>query len=221
MTGTPIPGVPVSGAGLVVVLLLALIGVASYLIGSISSGFLVGKIYRNVDLRRVGSGSTGATNTFRTLGPGAGALVAVFDITKGALAVWLARAVVPVGGELLVVAQAIAAMGAVAGHCWPALLEGRGGRGVATAFGAFVFIATGAWIGAVLAFVLALAVTRIVSVGSLASVAGGVLAYVLLSAFGIIGFHPATLAFTLVAGAIIVWRHRPNIERLMRGAEPR
>lgn len=198
-----------------------LIGLAAYAIGSISSGYLVGRIYRNVDLRRVGSGSTGATNTFRTLGPGAGVLVALFDISKGVLAVWLARLFVPAPPDLLHVAQAIAAAGAVVGHCWPAFLEGRGGRGVATAFGGLVFIATPAWIGAVLAFVLALAVTRIVSVGSLASVVGGVGGYVLFAALGMTPFEWATLAFTLVAGGIIVWRHRPNIERLMRGAEPR
>ncbi len=203
------------------VLSLVVIAGGSYAIGSISSGYIVGKIYRNVDLRRVGSGSTGATNTFRTLGPGAGVLVALLDIAKGAVAVWLARAIVPAPADLMHVAQALAAVGAVVGHCWPAFLEGRGGRGVATAFGALVFVATPAWVGAVLAFFVALAATRIVSVSSLASVAGGVGGYVLLSALGITPFHPATLAFTLVAGGIIVWRHRPNIERLMRGAEPR
>lgn len=202
-------------------LLFALIFVGAYFFGSISSGYLVGRIYRNVDLRRVGSGSTGATNTFRTLGPGAGLLVAFFDIAKGAAAVWLARLLFPGPAPLVPLAEAIAAVAAVVGHCWPALHEGRGGRGVATAFGAFLFIATPAWLGAVLAFFLALAVTRIVSVGSLASVVGGVGGYLVLSAIGVTPFHPATLAFTLVAGGIIVWRHRPNIERLMRGAEPR
>jgi acyl phosphate:glycerol-3-phosphate acyltransferase len=209
-----------SGAWVVALQLVA-IGVAAYFIGSISSGYLVGRIYRNVDLRRMGSGSTGATNTFRTFGPGAGLLVAFFDIAKGALAIWLARLLFPGPTDLVPLAEAVAAVAAVAGHCWPVFHEGRGGRGVATAFGAFAFIATGAWIGAVLAFVLALAITRIVSVGSLASVAGGVLAYAVLSATGVISFNPATLAFTIVAGAIIVWRHRPNIERLLRGAEPR
>lgn len=205
----------------VLVLLLAAIGVGSYGIGSISSGYLVGRIYRNVDLRRVGSGSTGATNTFRTLGPGAGILVALFDISKGALAVWLARLVIPSPPDLVHLAQAIAAIGAVVGHCWPAFLEGRGGRGVATAFGAFLFIATPAWFTAVLAFVLAVAVTRIVSVGSLASVAGALGGYLILARVGLVSFHVATLVFVVVAGAIIVWRHRPNIERILRGAEPR
>lgn len=200
----------------------ALIAVGAYLIGSISSGYLVGKMYRNVDLRRVGSGSTGATNTFRTLGPGAGVLVALLDIAKGVVAVVLARAVmVPSDREVVAVAQAVAAVAVVAGHCWPALLEGRGGRGVATGFGALMFIATQAWAIAVLAFIVALAVTRIVSVGSLASVIGAVGGYVVLVAFRVMAFDWATLAFFVLAGAIIVWRHRPNIERLMRGAEPR
>lgn len=209
-----------AGNVLVLAVLLALIGVGGYFLGSISSGYLVGRIYRNIDLGRVGSGSTGATNTFRTLGPGAGLLVTFSDIAKGAAAVWLARLLFPGPGEWVPLAEAVAGVAVVAGHCWPVLHRG-GGRGVATAFGAFLFIATPAWLGAVLAFVLALAITRVVSVGSLASVIGGVGAYILLAATGVITLHVATLAFTVVVGGIIVWRHRPNIERLMRGTEPR
>ena len=205
---------------LVLVVLLGLIGLGSYFLGSISSGYLVGRIYRNVDLTRMGSGSTGATNTFRNLGPGAGLLVTFSDIAKGAVAVWLARLLFPGSDEWVPLAEAVAGVAVVAGHCWPVLHRG-GGRGVATAFGAFLFIATPAWLGAVLAFILALAITRIVSVGSLASVVGGVVAYILLSATGIMAWHVATLAFTFLAGGIIVWRHRPNIERLIRGTEPR
>jgi glycerol-3-phosphate acyltransferase PlsY len=206
-----------------VVLSLLLVGIAlgSYAIGSVSSGYIVGRIYRNVDLRRVGSGSTGATNTFRTLGPGAGVLVALLDISKGALAVWLARVVIPSPPDLVHLAQAVGAIGAVVGHCWPAFTEGRGGRGVATAFGAFLFIATPAWLTAVLAFILAIAATRIVSIGSLASVAGALAGYLILARLGLVSFDVATLVFVVVAGAIIIWRHRPNIERIMRGAEPR
>ena len=205
---------------LVLGLELALIAVGAYCLGSISSGYLVGRIYRNVDLTRMGSGSTGATNTFRNLGVGAGVLVTCADVVKGAAAVWLARALFPAPADVAPLADAVAGVAVVAGHCWPILHRG-GGRGVATAFGAFLFIATPAWLGAVIAFLLALAITRIVSVGSLASVAGGVLAYFLLTATGIMAPHIATYAFTILAGAIIVWRHRPNIERLMRGTEPR
>ena len=196
-------------------------GIVGYGIGSISSGYLVGRLYRNVDIRTVGSGSTGATNTFRTLGLGAALLVAVLDILKGAGAVWIASWIVPSSADDRTIAQAVAAVAAVVGHCWPAFLEGRGGRGVATGFGALLFIATPAWLGAVVAFMLALAVTRIVSVGSLASVAGALLGYVLFVFAGYLSFHWAVLGFILIAGSIVVLRHRANIARILRGSEPR
>ena len=196
-------------------------GLIGYAIGSISSGYLVGKLYRNVDLRTVGSGSTGATNTFRALGLGAALLVAVLDILKGAAAVWIATAIVAGPGDLRSIAAAFAAVAAVAGHCWPAFLERRGGRGVATGFGALLFIATPAWLVAVVAFMLALAVTRMVSVSSLASVAGAVLGYGLFVAAGYLSFNWAVLGFLLAAGAIVVLRHRANIDRIVHGQEPR
>jgi glycerol-3-phosphate acyltransferase PlsY len=97
----------------------AVVAFVGYLIGSISSGYIVGKIYRNVDLRTVGSGSTGATNTFRTLGRGAGILVATFDILKGALAVVFAQLMFADGNTGRPVAEALGAVFAVIGHCWP------------------------------------------------------------------------------------------------------
>ncbi len=196
-------------------------GLIGYAIGSISSGYLVGKLYRDVDLRTVGSGSTGATNTFRALGLGAALLVAVLDILKGAAAVWIATVIVDGPGDLRSIAAALAAVAAVAGHCWPAFLERRGGRGVATGSGALLFIATPAWLGAVVAFMLALAITRMVSVGSLASVAGAVLGYGLFVATGYLSFDWAVLGFLLAAGAIVVLRHRANIDRIVHGQEPR
>lgn len=196
-------------------------GVIGYGIGSISSGYIVGRLYRNVDLRTVGSGSTGATNTFRTLGLGAALLVAILDILKGAGAVWIASAIVTGSSDERTVATAVAAVAAVAGHCWPAFLEGRGGRGVATGFGALLFIATPAWLGAVVAFMLALAFTRMVSVSSLASVAGALLGYIVFVFAGYLSFHWAVLGFILIAGAIVTVRHRANIARILRGNEPR
>jgi acyl phosphate:glycerol-3-phosphate acyltransferase len=206
---------PATLLGLVIV---ALVG---YGIGSISSGYLVGKIYRNVDLRTVGSGSTGATNTFRTLGRGAGLLVAVFDILKGAFAVLFAQLLFSVDSDARHLAEALAAVGAVAGHCWPPLLQGRGGRGVATGFGALLFVATPAWASAVAFFAIGLALTRMVSVGSLASVVGALLGYLLFTWTGWLSFSWATLAFILVGGSIVYVRHLANIQRILRGAEPR
>ena len=200
---------------------LAIVALVGYGIGSISSGYLVGKIYRNVDLRTVGSGSTGATNTFRTLGRGAGLLVAVFDILKGALAVLFAQFLFTIDSDGRHIAEALAAVGAVAGHCWPPMLQGRGGRGVATGFGALLFVATPAWASAVAFFMIALAVTRMVSVGSLASVIGALVGYLLFTATGWLSFNWATLAFIVIGGCVIYVRHLPNIQRILRGAEPR
>lgn len=199
----------------------AVVALVGYLVGSISSGYVVGRIYRNVDLRRIGSGSTGATNTFRTLGTGAGLLVAVLDILKGSAAVVFAQIVFPeaIGGRP--VAEALAAVAAVTGHCWPVTLRGRGGRGVATGFGALLFVATPAWATAVAFFAVALAFTRMVSVGSLASVIGALVGYLLFCATGWLTFNWATLAFILIAGAVVFIRHRSNIERIARGVEPR
>jgi len=199
----------------------AIVALVGYGVGSISSGYLVGKIYRNVDLRTVGSGSTGATNTFRTLGRGAGLLVAVFDVLKGALAVLFAQFLFGVDSDARHIAEALAAVGAVAGHCWPPLLQGRGGRGVATGFGALLFVATPAWASAVAFFAIALALTRMVSVGSLASVVGALLGYLLFTATGWLSFSWATLAFIVIVGCIVYVRHLPNIQRILSGAEPR
>ncbi|MGH2489991.1 MAG: glycerol-3-phosphate 1-O-acyltransferase PlsY [Candidatus Limnocylindria bacterium] len=202
-------------------LALAIVALVGYGIGSISSGYLVGKIYRNVDLRTVGSGSTGATNTFRTLGRGAGLLVAVFDILKGALAVLFAQFLFTIDSDVRHIAEALAAVAAVAGHCWPPMLQGRGGRGVATGFGALLFVATPAWASAVAFFMIALALTRMVSVGSLASVIGALVGYLLFTATGWLSFSWATLGFIVVGGSIVFVRHLPNIQRILRGAEPR
>ena len=200
---------------------LLLVGLVGYLVGSISSGYIVGRIYRNVDLRKMGSGSTGATNTFRTLGTGAGLLVAIFDILKGSLAVVFAQLMFPEGSAGRPLAEAVAAVCAVSGHCWPVTLRGRGGRGVATGFGALLFVATPAWASAVAFFAIALALTRMVSVGSLAAVFGALVGYLLFSATGWLHFNWWTLAFIVVAGAVVIFRHRANIERIARGVEPR
>ena len=101
------------------------------------------------------------------------------------------------------------------------VLRGRGGRGVATGFGALLFVATPAWATAVAFFAIALALTRMVSVGSLSSVVGALVGYLLFSATGWLEFNWATLAFILVGGSVVFIRHLPNIARIIRGVEPR
>ena len=201
-------------------LLVGATGVVGYLIGSFSSGFVVGKLYRNVDLRTIGSGSTGSTNALRALGPGAAVLVAILDIAKGALSVYLAQQLVA-AADWRPVAEAIAGTSAVAGHCWPVTLRGRGGRGIATGFGALLFMASPTVIVAILFFGVAIALTRIVSVASLSSVAGAFVGYLLVSWLGFVPFHWAPLAYIVVAGLIVYVRHIDNIRRILAGREPR
>ena len=201
-------------------LVLAVTTVLGYAIGSVSSGYIVGKAYRNVDIRRVGSGSTGATNTLRALGPGAAALVALFDVLKGVGAVLVARSLVPIDGWSSV-AGGLAGFAAIAGHCWPALLEGRGGRGVATGFGTILFIAWPSWIVAVPVFVLVIAISRVVSLGSLAALVSVSLSYLAFGAAGATRFDLAIFTYLVLGSLLVVWRHRHNLARIIQGTEPR
>jgi len=145
----------------------------------------------------------------------------VLDIFKGAAAVWVASLLVAVPPDARTIAAAAGALGAVAGHCWPAFLEGRGGRGVATGFGALLFVASPVSLVSVAAFALVIAITRMVSAGSLAAVAGAVVGYLLFVAAGIITFHWAVAGFIVIASLIVTVRHRANIARIVRGSEPR
>lgn len=197
-------------------LLLVALGAMGYALGSVSPGYLIGRRYGHVDLREVGSGSTGATNALRAVGVGAGLAVALADIAKGALAVWLAGVLVgTVGG------QAAAALGAVGGHCWPIGLRGRGGRGMTPAVGATLLLVPQVAPIAAAAFLGGIALTRIVSVGSLAAVSLTVAGYLTLVALGTLPFSAAPLAFLCGTALIVFVRHADNIRRLLARREPR
>ena len=202
---------------LVLTLAGALLG---YAVGSVSSGYIVGKVYRNVDLRRVGSGSTGATNTLRALGPGAAGLVALFDVLKGVLAIVIARTLVPEAAWSSL-AQGAAGLAVIAGHCWPAFLAGRGGKGVATGFGTVLLVAWPSWLVAVPPFVLAIALTRMVSVGSLAAALFMNLGYLACAALGVSPFDPVVQGYLVLAALLVTWRHKDNLGRIRRGTERR
>jgi len=197
---------------------LAIAGIAAlgYAIGSLSPGYIVGRVYRGVDLRETGSGSTGATNAMRALGPGAASAVAILDIAKGALAVQVAGAIAGGGAP-----QAAAALGAVAGHCWPIGLRGRGGRGMTPAVGATLLLVPEVAPIALAAFTGGIALTRIVSVGSLAAVTFTMVGYLALAALGVLAFDGAHFPFLAGTTAIVFARHAPNIRRLAEGREPR
>ena len=196
----------------------ALMLVGGYLLGSIPSGLIVSRVYRGVDVRDQGSGKTGFTNTLRSLGLGAAVIVLVADVVKGAIPVLIARAVFddPWAATLTGVA-------AVIGHTFPVFANFRGGRGVATAFGALLAIALWPSLWLALAVLVAggaaLAVTRYVSVMSMTAAA---VAFVLIVISVAVGWlAPHYLLFGGAATLAIELNHLPNMRRLLRGVEPK
>jgi len=188
----------------------AVAGLLGYMIGSLPLGYLAARHWAGVDLRRVGSGNVGATNVWRVSGPGLGALVMAVDVAKGVAAVVLAGRLAP--SETDAIAAGVAA---VAGHMFPIWLRGRGGKGVATACGAFAVLAPLATLCAAATFVLTTGATRLVSAGSVVATA------TLPLAAATLGASRAVVTGSLGAALLIVWRHGPNLRRLWRGTERR
>lgn len=188
--------------------------VAAYVIGSFPTAYLVGKA-NGVDLRTVGSGNLGATNVFRTLGWKWGLLVYVVDGLKGALPVLLLPGAIGVAmGWPWGVACGLLA---ILGHVRPVFLMGRGGgKGVATASGVFIALAPLPALCAIISFVIAVAATRYVSLGSL--IGAVVLPFAVW--FQQREITPLVLVSAAV-GAFVFWTHRENIGRLRRGEERR
>jgi glycerol-3-phosphate acyltransferase PlsY len=195
--------------GPLVLVLSALVG---YLLGTFPTGALVAKS-GGVDLTRVGSGSTGATNVLRSLGPRPAFLVFLGDFGKGALAVVFARAVL--GGDAW--AQVVAATAAVVGHTYSPWIGWRGGRGVLTGVGGLAMLWPQAALFGSLCGLLAIALTRYVSLGSLVATVTAALAMVALVMSA--GQSPAYLIYALVVPLFIVVAHRGNIARLLQGTE--
>ena len=194
-------------------LMLSLLVVASYLLGSIPNGLLMARM-KGVDLRRTGSGNIGATNVYRSVGKGWGVAALILDALKGFVPAFLFPRLVAGAPGWLGLACGVAA---VAGHNWPVWLGFKGGKGVATSAGMLLGIAPAAAGLGLAVFAVVLALTRIVSLGSMlaaAAVAGaGVWLY---------GADNRLLAGALVVmGALVVVKHRANIRRLLAGTEPR
>ena len=187
--------------------------VLAYLAGAIPVGVILGKLLRGTDLRSVGSGSTGTTNALRAYGPKISALVRIGDFLKGALPVVIAHSLDR--GPWLVGAVAVLT---VVGHCWSPFIDFDGGKGVATGAGAL--IALQPWVAfAILLMVVIVLWTHYVSLGSIVSTVSIGIA---LSVAALWDRVPAAVAIAaVIIAAIIVWRHRGNIDRLLHGSERR
>lgn len=186
---------------------LLLVGVG-YLLGSLSFAVLLVRWRTGKDIRTEGSGNAGATNVLRSHGKTLGILVALLDVAKGAAAVLLVRTVTADPR-----AAALAAFAAILGHVFPVFYGFRGGKGVATAVGAFLALALVPTLVCVGVFVAAVAITRYVSVGSMLALA------LLPVAMGL--FHePAAYVMAAAAAAVlVVFKHFENLKRLAAHTE--
>ncbi len=187
---------------------------SAYLLGSVPTSYWLGRGVYGVDLRREGSGNLGATNTLRILGPKAATPVLIIDVLKG----WAPPALFPILAPELANAWALAfGAAAILGHVFSFWVGFRGGKGVATSAGAFFALAPGALLLCFVVWVGTVIVTRYVSLGSLLA-ALALPAAVLLTTSS---HGPALIPFALALSTFVIWAHRENIVRLMRGEEAR
>ena len=193
----------------------------SYLLGSIPFGYLIGRI-AGIDVRKVGSCNIGATNVVRVLGKRYGYAVFLLDFFKGFGAVRLSMLLAmrsPPSWNSPELFGIIAAVSCVVGHSYPLWLKFKGGKGVATSAGAlFALTAIGGLIGLGI-WIVIFWLTRYVSV---ASITAALLLPVVILVISWRDERPmAIFYFSLCAAAVVIWRHRSNLSRLMRGTEPR
>lgn len=200
------------------VLILSAFGLASYLLGAIPCGYLIARS-RGVDLFRTGSGSTGATNVFRSVGRTAGVVTFFLDVLKGFVAsFFFTLAAVRMNPEVSrEITAIVCACAAVMGHNWPVYLGFRGGKGIATSGGAILGIAPPLFGIGLLTWVVMFLLTRYVSVASLLTTIALVTSgWVLYMKNGLV----LPVAFTML-GIFALWRHRSNVARLIQGTEHR
>jgi len=191
-----------------------------YLCGALPWGLWLGRWFRRVDVRTLGSGNLGATNVYRVLGPRLGIATLLLDMLKGALPVGIVPALpiadrFPGGGEACSLAVGFAA---IAGHIWTVFAGFKGGKGVATTAGVLFALAPKAFAIFAVVFLATVGLTRFISLGS---ILGSIAFAVTLAVSSRAGLRSPTCVFGIVVAALVVLRHRANIGRLVRGEEHR
>jgi acyl phosphate:glycerol-3-phosphate acyltransferase len=193
-------------------MLAPLLVLAAYLVGSTPTSYLAGRWTRGIDLREHGSGNLGATNTFRVLGPKIAAPVMLIDVLKGALP----AALFPLWDGAPSWAWALAyGAAAIVGHVFSVFTRFRGGKGVATAAGVFLAVAPTAVLPAFVVWLAVLGLWRMVSLASISAAVTLIVALLLTES------RPAVLVLGAVVAAFVIYAHRTNIRRIMRGEEYR
>ena len=205
----------------------ALVGVVAYLLGSLPTGYLAGRIVKGIDIREHGSKSTGATNVLRTVGKVPAIIVLLIDVAKGAAAIALTRAVYQLPAIVPIIPAEISlqawlpyaitfsGLAALLGHSRSIWLKFSGGKSVATGLGVLLAMSLPVGLGALAAFGVVLAISRIVSLSSIAAA---------LAAMGLMVGLQQPLPFqglAIAGGLFVIWRHQANLQRLIAGTEPR
>ena len=182
----------------------------SYLLGSLPTGFLIGKYLKNIDLRTMGSGSTGATNVLRNVGKWPALFVFIIDVGKGLFAVKIAQNFTEQG-----FIEVMAGISAITGHIWPIWLKGKGGKAVATGLGMFLALSWKVGLASLGIFLIVLAKTKFVS---LSSISAAILLPVFMY-FYLDNFMDSYFFISLFVTLSVIWKHRTNIKRLLKGEE--
>ena len=188
---------------------IALVITICYLLGSIPFGYIVGKLFKKIDIRELGSGNIGATNVFRILGPSLASLVLIGDIGKGILSIYLVR-FLNIDNLLI---STIAGLVVICGHDWSLFLGFKGGKGIATTFGVVFALNPTISILAVIVWGIVLVTTRYASLSS-------ILAIISIFIFTILFKQPYEyIIFSAIILVLGIFNHKDNIKRLRSGNE--
>ena len=186
--------------------------IITYLLGNISTSYIVAKRIAGFDIRTQGSGNAGSTNVLRTLGKKAGLMTFVGDLLKGVVAVLIAEIIAKITGVDVLTAGYIGVVGVVCGHNWPAFLGFRGGKGVATSLGSMIAVNPIIALTCFGVFLVIVAITKYVSLGSVLSISMSPI-------FMLVLHNEKGLLATLFLTLSVIFTHRENIKRLIKGTE--
>ena len=185
-----------------------------YLFGSFPSGYLAGRIAKGIDIRSLGSGSTGATNVLRQIGKRAAITVFLLDVFKGVLSILVAKYFLLNDSW-----QVAIGLSTLIGHIWPVWLNWKGGKAVATGLGVFLGLSWQVGLATLGVFIIMITLFRIVSLASVSSALA--LPLIMFLSFKTSNISLPFLMISLLAMTLVIWRHRENIVRLIKGKEPR
>lgn len=186
--------------------------IIAYLLGNISTSYIIAKRLAGVDIRTQGSGNAGSTNVLRTLGKKAGAMTFIGDLLKGIIAVFIGYAISKFANIDTVISGYVAVFGVVCGHNWPVFLGFRGGKGVATSLGAMIAVNPIIALSCFGLFLIIVAITKYVSLGSVVGIAASPVIMMFLN-------NKNGVIITLFLTISVIYTHRENIKRLINGTE--